>query len=118
MARMTVDPVSARTLPALDTMFFNDETKFNNTLKSTSGEPLRRLFKASIARQNVPAGHPLPPQDTARLVEVLIHNNLNSTPDDQNEEEFNDVVDILEDNTLRTLLTISILRYNMLKAAA
>lgn len=84
MSRMVIDPVSEKTLPVLDGLFTSDKEKFTSILKSTSGQPLKRLFKASIARQMYLPGGPLPTQTTARLVEVLTHNNLCSAPDDRN----------------------------------
>lgn len=114
MAKLIVDEVSAKTLPVLDSLYKDNEEKFHTVVDSTSGAPLERLLKASIARQTV-LGRPLTQEsDAVRLMELLIHNNLFSLPGDANEEEFDMVVDVLSEPVRRLMLKMSIIRFNML----
>ena len=116
MSRLVVDSVSARSLPVLDKFYRDGSEKFDSIVESTSGEPLVRLFKASIARQTM-LGYPLEQKhDAARLVEILIHNNLFSVNGDGNEEEFYNTIEILPDTVLRVLLKISVIRFVMLNS--
>lgn len=117
MSRLVLDAVSARTLPVLDKLYQEDYDKFEALVEKTAGEPLERLLKASIARQVV-LGRPLrQEQEAARLVELLIHNNIFSTPGDRNEEEVDEVLNVLSDVTRRMLLKISIIRFVLLTPA-
>ena len=114
MSRLIVDSVSARTLPLLDKLYKEDTDKFHAIVNQTEGEPLIRLFKASIARHTVLGRPAFQDNDAARLVEVLVHNNIFSTPGDKNEEEMDETIATLTDNILRILLMISVVRFVLL----
>lgn len=116
MPALVIDPISAKTLPMLDTLFDTDKDKLTDIIMSTKGEPLDRLIKASIARQTV-LGHPDEPglSVATKLLEVVIHNNLFSRPGDRNEEELNDVLAVISLGAKRTILSASITRYNIFK---
>jgi hypothetical protein len=116
MPALVIDPISAKTLPMLDTLFDTDKDKLTDIIMSTKGEPLDRLIKASIARQTV-LGHPDEQglSVATQLLEVVIHNNLFSRPGDRNEEELNDVLAVISLGAKRTILSASITRYNIFK---
>ncbi len=117
MAKLVIDSVSAKTLPVLDGLYFSDQDKFDSVIASTSGDALRRLFRASVARQEVLGRALLQEQDAAKLLEILIHNNLFSREGDNNEQEFEQVMDNLNDSVLRHLFKMSVIRFVLLHGA-
>lgn len=115
MSRLIVDPISAKTLPVLDSLFATDKEKLTDLIMSTDGAALRRLFKASVARQTV-LGYPEDAalQVPAKLLELLIHNNLLSVDGDDNEAEFDAAVEAAGVAGVKVMLSTSIARFNIL----
>lgn len=118
MAKLILDAVSAKTLPVLDGLYFSDQDKFDSIIASTSGEALRRLFRASVARQEVLGRPLLQSQEAAKLLEGLIHNNIFSREGDNNEQEFEQVMDILSEAVMQHLFKMSVIRFVLLQGAS
>jgi len=114
MSALTVDATSAKTLPLLDGLVQSDEAKFNAIIASTTGEPLERLLKASIARQTL-VGHPFDPALTepARALEHLIMENLLGGSTDSSRNIIHNALYKRGQKDQQMMLMLSILRYNM-----
>ncbi len=112
MARLTLDPISARTLPALDSLVAADNfTKLNEVLGKTPREALLRLTLAALSRHRM-AGGALPATAPAavRTLEELVR--LHLVGQGETVREFLVGVD---DQTLAAILKHSLLRFKMLE---
>lgn len=112
MSVLEVDPISKKTLPALDQLFSSDKDRLAEIISSTSGAPLRRLLLSSIARQRFVGNENDPGLgNSGQLLESLIKENLTR---DSSQTDFDAVLDIAGENAERLMLSISILRFNVL----
>ena len=118
MPVLTIDEISAKTLPALDALYNKGEdNKLANIISSTAGEPLQRLLLASIARQTflgrTETFEALP--KVAHLLEILIWNNILGNPTQQEINEIVEPVIVAGEASQKLMLSISIARFNVLK---
>lgn len=112
MGAITVDSLSARTLPALDKIFWdNDLQKLEDLIMATEEAPLRRLTIASIARHTLlPDGVKEP--GVEQILNNLITFNLTMASNDP-EPIIGSLVDSLGKNGQRQLLAASISVFNI-----
>jgi hypothetical protein len=107
---LTVDAVSASTLPHLDSLYAGrDHDVLRDLLENTPAPALRRLLLASIARHThlAPASLKIP-SARATLLEGLIKLNLSGEADGISE-----VVDELGVDGSASLIFVSLARYHV-----
>lgn len=116
MPVLTMDEVSAKTLPLLDRLVQTDKSKFLELLEKTDGPALDRLILASIARINH-IGYVQPGQPKAvNLVEEFVRSNLLTNVDeDEVRMELVNILRILETPVKRSMLAAAILRFTLLQ---
>lgn len=107
MARLEIDPISAKTLPHLDQLYNEGNTdKLSEVLLNTPPEACRRLLLASISRHTKRPGVEKADSNTANLLEELIAMNMREDGD-----QVKELVDYLGSSKLH-ILVASIIRYN------
>lgn len=114
MPVLTMDEISAKTLPVLDGLTKEDGHKYLELLEKTDGAALDRLVLAAISRINH-LGYIQASQNVAvNLVEDFVRSNLLTTIDkDEVLDEMNTVLSMLHPAVKRGMLTAAILRYTM-----
>lgn len=116
MTTLTVDPISAKTLPALDRLFESDKDKLTSIIMATEAVPLRRLLLAAIARNQL-LGEVNDPNlsSTMSFLERLIRINLIGDPSTLTLANFNELLDEVGINAERLMLSAAITRYMILQ---
>lgn len=121
MPALTIDPISARTLPALDALWLaGDEKsldKLEDIIMATDGPALKRILTAAISRHMfVGRDVHLMKEGPARLLEMLIEANLTSRDAAATQANIAEALDRAGEGGLKVLLSRSLTRYNMVDA--
>ncbi len=120
MPALTIDPISARTLPALDKLWqAGDEKsldKLEDIIMATDGPALKRILTAAISL-HIFLGRDVDKmaEGPARLLELLIHENLvtGNVDPERAQKAISLSLDRAGEGGLKVLLSRSLTRYNL-----